>query len=282
VSCSGEDISLEPNQVVYGADNFTEYIVGDDASPIIITAPHGGYDAPSSIPDRTSGVTEQDLYTQELARDIVEAIFTQTGLRPHIIINKLHRRKMDANRPSGEAADGNNLALKAWEDYHCFIDIAKKKIQDNVGKGILFDMHGHGHGIDRIEVGYLLDKFDLGRSDADLNSLFHLTSIKALVSSEIPLSTLIRGEKSFGTLIAAKGFPAVPSTSDRFPSPNQDYFEGGYTTQRHGSVSDGVISAIQLECNRPGLRDTDTNRKAYAAAMAEVVKEYLQVHYGLQ
>ena len=126
-SCSDGEFSAESGQILYGTDNHTEFVVGDDASPIIITAPHGGYDAPSNIPDRTVGVTDQDLATQELSRDIADAIKEQTGLRPHLIICKLHRKKMDGNRPSGEAAQNNAHALKAWEDYHCFIDQAKKR-----------------------------------------------------------------------------------------------------------------------------------------------------------
>jgi N-formylglutamate amidohydrolase len=281
ISC-GAGLTAQAGDVIYGQNNYVEYFVGDPNCPIILTAPHGGYELPTSIPDRTVGVTDADQYTQELTRDIANAIFARTGLRPHIIINKLHRIKLDANRPIGEAAQGNAEAQQAWEDYHCFIEHAISQVETTVGKGILWDMHGHGHAINRIEVGYLLDKFDLAESDATLDGMADISSIRSLADeSGITFSQLVRGPKSFGTLIYDTGYPAVPSSQDPQPGVGNDFFEGGYTTQRHGSVAGGNISAIQLECNKPGLRDNDTNRKAFASKMAQVVEAYIEEHLGI-
>ena len=281
ISCDGNSETLTPGDVVYGSNNYVEFFVGDSDCPIILTAPHGGHDKPSTISDRINGVLIADESTQELTRAIADAIHNLIGKRPHVIINKLHRSKMDANRPVDEAAQGNVEAIKAWEEYHCFIETASSMVQQSVGSGMLWDMHGHGHAINRVEIGYLLNNNDLANSDDILDNLFSASSIHALaVTSDLTFSELIRGPSSFGSLLKTYGFNSVPSTDDPEPGVNNEFFEGGYTTQRHGSLSEGNVSAIQLECNRPGLRDTEQNRKLFAEAMAKAVKDYLITHYG--
>ena len=76
--------------------------------PIVISAPHGGSLTPDEIPDRncTGCVYAQDLDTEDLSRKMYDAIVDLFGCYPHLIINRLHRRKLDANRAIGEAADG--------------------------------------------------------------------------------------------------------------------------------------------------------------------------------
>ena len=45
---------------------------------------------------------------------------------------------MDPNRPIAEAAQGNKAAEKVYEDFHHYIEEAKRKVK----RGILFDFHG--------------------------------------------------------------------------------------------------------------------------------------------
>lgn len=98
-----------------------EYLAGN--LPIIVSAPHGGLLSPTSIPDRDCAgcTTVNDFNTQELARAFAEAVHERTGCWPHLIFNKLHRRKLDANRDIAEAADGNpdaELPLFQWGIQH--------------------------------------------------------------------------------------------------------------------------------------------------------------------
>ena len=59
------------------------------------------------------------------------------------------------------------------------------------------------------------------------------------------------------------------------------YFTGGYSTQRHGSMTDAeLISGIQLEHHYDGIRDTDENRRAYAEILARVIRDYMLEHIG--
>jgi acyl-homoserine-lactone acylase len=103
----------EAGKSYFGRDGYVEYIAGN--SPVIITAPHGGELAPAEIPDRGCGTTVTDLATEQLARAFQFQFHRQTGRYPHVIINRLKRSKMDANRdPRGsrvrQRAGGHRVA----------------------------------------------------------------------------------------------------------------------------------------------------------------------------
>ena len=123
-----------PGKSYFSNNNYIEYIA--DNSPFIVSAPHGGDLKPSDIPDRscTACVTVKDGSTQELARDIANAVYKQTGCFPHIIINRLHRIKLDANREIVEAALGNPQAEQAWLAFQSYIDSAKTQITKQIGR----------------------------------------------------------------------------------------------------------------------------------------------------
>ncbi|QOJ28846.1 MAG: hypothetical protein HRU80_08095 [Ignavibacteriales bacterium] len=268
-----------PGVTYKGSNGYVEYIAGN--LPIILSAPHGGDMKPSLIPDRTWGTTVNDFNTQELTRYLASEIFLKTGKYPHVIINRLARIKLDANRDSLEAAQENPLALRAWYEYHAFIDTAKAIASGNYGAGLLIDMHGHGHELQAIELGYLLSSSDLSRTDIQLNSVTYRnkSSIRSLATvSPLTFSELLRGPTSLGTLFVNNGFLAIPSATLTAPGSNP-YFDGGYITERHGSKSGGTIDAIQLEFYRNGLRDTDQNARNFAKKLEQIIKTYMQIHY---
>ncbi|MCC7505889.1 MAG: hypothetical protein IT259_11335, partial [Saprospiraceae bacterium] len=161
--------TFTPGQTYFGVNNYVEYRAGN--LPIIISAPHGGDMAPAAIPDRTcpNAVTVNDGNTQALCRQIDTAIQMRFGCYPHIVINRLARRKLDANRDLPEAACDNPLAEQAWFDYHEFIDSAKTAVTATYGRGIFIDLHGHAHTIQRLELGYLLSGAELRKPDDSLN-----------------------------------------------------------------------------------------------------------------
>ncbi len=269
-----------PGDSYFGENNYIEYLAGD--LPIILSAPHGGLLKPADIPDRTYGTTGRDLNTQELARSIQSAIHNRTGRYPHIIINRLHRIKLDANREIVEAAQGNAKAEQAWHDYNDFIETAEQKVIDDYGSGFYIDLHGHGHEIQRLELGYLLSRTDLALTDAALNAQTYInkSSLRTLVvESGLTLSELIRGPGSLGTLLETLGYPAVPSSNQ--PNPGDDpYFTGGYNTQVHGSRDGGLISGMQIECNYSGVRNTSSNRTVFSQALAEALETFIENLYG--
>ena len=264
-----------------GRNGYVEYVPGE--LPVVLSAPHGGALTPDEIPDRSPGVTTRDRNTAELTLAVRDALVTLTGAAPHIVISHLHRSKLDPNREIVEAAQGNVFAENAWDEFQGFVDIARQTVSQDFGAGMYFDLHGHGHPIDRLELGYLLSTDDLNGTDASLDptSVGQGTSIRALAQgAPIPFSELLRGPTSLGGYLEAEGVQAVPSPSD--PSPGSDpYFTGGYNTRRHGSIEDGeVVSGIQIEHQFQGIRDSDASRRAYADRLAVVIRLFMLEHFG--
>ncbi|MCF2491489.1 T9SS type A sorting domain-containing protein [Dyadobacter sp. CY347] len=276
---------FEPGVTYFGANNYIEYRAGN--LPIILTAPHGGKLIPLSIPDRNCiGCNYiSDANTDDLAIKMDMALRSSMGGYPHIIINHLHRKKMDANREIVEAADGNLEAEAAWKEWEAFILAAKADIVKQTGKGLLIDIHGHGHDNQRIEVGFDLSGNELRLSDATLVSTLYRdkTSIKYNIINNLTgknTPEMIRGEFALGTLLAARGYPSVPSQQDVAPLDGEPYFEGGYNIERYGSTDGSTIDAIQIECNMTNVRDSPKNRTAFAAKSADALKAYMLKHYG--
>ncbi|MBA3891134.1 MAG: PKD domain-containing protein [Gemmatimonadaceae bacterium] len=273
-----------PGQSYFGDNGYIEYVAGD--LPVIFTAPHGGALQPASIPLRAAGescgpavTTVRDANTEELVRAIRDAFFARTGGYPHIVINRLHRNRLDANREIVEAACGNAEADEAWRDFHEFVDGAKQAIVTSHGRGFFTDIHGHGHTIQRLELGYELTGTRLRNSDAQLDATAtaeNLSSIRTF-SQESPLSfsAALRGPTALGTWLTHFGYPSVPSAQDPAPALGQDYFSGGYNTDRHACSNGGSICGVQIEANMTGVRDNAANRASFAAALAAVYPDYL-------
>ena len=263
---------------VIGQNSYIEWIPGD--LPIVLTAPHGGTLLPTDIPDRTVGTTTRDLNTEELARDVAVAFHARTGKRPHLIICRLSRRKLDANREIVEAAAGNPAAERAWREYHGFIEASAAAVRQVQGIGFYIDLHGHGHDIQRLELGYLVSASKLGLSDAQLAldltiQSSSLWSIAASTGTSIP--ALLRGQNSLGALLETLGYSSVPSLANPSPGTNP-YFDGGYSTQRHGTAADRRFAGVQIESNFDGVRDTPASRAAFAAALARAVDDFMRIH----
>ncbi|HKJ02741.1 MAG TPA: Ig-like domain-containing protein [Longimicrobiales bacterium] len=263
-----------------GRGGYVEYVPGE--LPLVISVPHGGALTPAEIPDRTSGTTVTDLNTVEMAQAVRDAFVERTGSAPHLIISHLKRTKLDPNREIVEAAQGNPYAENAWNEFQAYVDMAEGLVVEGFGAGLYLDLHGHGHEIDRVELGYLLpaSTLDLGDAELDAGGYAAASSIRALAAaSPLPFSRLLRGSESFGAMLAAQGVASVPSPAA--PSPGTaEYFTGGYNTDRHGSRHGGTVSGIQVEVHRPGIRDTDENRRAFGAALARAVEAYMLAHLG--
>lgn len=272
-----------PGNSYFGINDYIEYVAGN--LPLIISVPHGGYLAPRGIPDRTCAAcfNGMDTYTQELSVELKQAIHRRIGCYPHLIINKLERTKLDANREVREAAMEHPLAIQAWHDFHDYIQIAKDSVVQRYGKGLYIDLHSHAHPIGRIELGYLLIGSTLRLSDSLLNAANNIdsSSIRHLVYNNLTLLThadLLRGKHSLGSMLYEKGFKAVPSQNDPFPKEGEPYFMGGYNTARHGAASGGTIDGVQFECNG-SLLFSDSRRRELADTLASILLSYLQKHY---
>ena len=281
VEFSATAVAPVPGQSYTGRNQYTEYFAGE--IPVILSAPHGGSYTPGEIPDRTYGVMGSDTNTRDLALRIKDAIKAETGFYPHIILSNLHRSKLDPNREILEAAQGDPESERAWWEFQTFIDEAVETVEEAHGEGFYIDLHGHGHAIPRLELGYMLSAADLNRTDLALNNQIYAnkSSFRALASKPgVDFAELIRGPLSFGTFLEAEGYPAVPSQSQ--PDPADDpFFSGGYNTGRHGSRDGGSVSGVQIECNFTGVRDTPATRQAFAEALARVLAPLFAAHFDI-
>lgn len=273
-----------PGQTYWSADGYIEYRCG--SLPLIITAPHGGYLSPDSLPTRAcpGATTVQDGFTLELAQAIDSLYALNHACRPHVIISHLHRRKLDPNRDSSEASCSDPRSMAIWRAFHGFVQAARDTVQQKHGKGLLLDLHGHAHTLQRIELGYQLTGDHLRSSDSAINSAFRVqrSGIRSLVALNLGAQThsqLLRGPQALGSWLHASGYPSVPSQQDTAPQLGEPFFSGGYITERHGSMFGGSVDAVQLEHFMTGIRNTAANRARYADTLRLVTNRFLATHY---
>lgn len=275
-------------QIIMGSNNYVEYHVG--TLPFVISVSHGGALEPSSIPDRRckKPVYDTDSFTIETALEIKKTLFALTGCYPHLIISNLKRSKLDPNRGIDEGACGNLVAETAWNEFHNFIKVARNSANEQFNNKTFFvDLHGHGNSIPRIELGYLLYDDELEKTDIVLNTKDYIdnSSIGNLANSNLNNFThaqLLKGPKSFGTLLANYNFPSVPSQGTPFPGTTSNYFSGGYILANNSSYkSRANISGLQMELNYDGVRDTPVNRTKLANAFSKVLIEYMNAHFNI-
>jgi hypothetical protein len=273
---SGNSCAGTPGVPCFGRQSYVEYDPG--ALPIVVSVPHGGALAPANIPDRTVGTTVTDSNTIDLGRAIVQAFVARTGKAPHLILCHLRRTKLDANREVSEAAQGNADAVQAWTEYHDFVGQAAREVVARSGRGFYIDLHGHGHTVQRLELGYLLSSTTLDRSDAELNggNTASQSSLRLLMlTTPKTFAEALRGTSSLGGLLAAST-ASVPSPAT--PSPgNDDYFTGGYSTERHSATLPG----LQIESHFTGIRDTAASRIFFAEALVAALVTFVSTHLGL-
>lgn len=272
----------QPLRTQFGAQEYIEYQPG--TLPLIIAAPHGGTLRPDGLPDRTFGRLAQDSFTQELAREIADTLQKQYGARPHLVICRLHRMKVDCNRELTEAAQGDPVAERAWNDFQGFIKEAKQAVQKQHGHGLFIDLHGHRHPEARVELGYLLTRDDLAAPDAELNTeerYAKKSSFPRLAqSTTASFADLVRGGTSLGAFLETRGFPSIPSPVSAAPKQGEEYFHGGYNTSTHGSKDGGMICGLQIECPFKGVRDRAENRSRFAIALGQSLGQWWRAHYG--
>lgn len=282
-SCDTKDDPQIDDSDPLDAREFVDFQSGN--IPLILSVPHGGDLRPVEIADRTcnEAVNVMDEFTIELARAIMDE-FAKTGQRPYLIINRMHRSKMDANRNRVDATCGDVNAEAVWDLFHGQIQNSMASVNAKFQKGLFLDLHGHGNPKQRVELGYLLFEDELALPNSALNStaLIEVSSIQNLIRNhpeDASHTDLLKGENAFGSLLYQAGFASVPSAADPFPLPEDNYFSGGYNTANYSSYNGGTIDGIQVECNRNGLRESVANREAFAVAFASTVVAYMEAHY---
>lgn len=264
--------------IAQSAASFVELRSGN--LPVILSAPHGGYETPSRIPDRQCAtcVTVRDTRTLELAREIWRQVGLLTGQYPSGVFSLLSRVKLDPNRAIVEAAQGDPLAEAVWQVYHESIKTRQAEARQTYGRVLTLDIHGHGHAAQRVEVGYGLSGAQLRTHAPPATSVVPGNSVSGLAqASGTSTRLLLWGDTAFGTMLARGGLPATPSAEDPYPLSGELYFSGGYITLTYAEAA--WADAVQLEFNYEGVRDGEASIRRTAKIVATAVVSYLNTHY---
>lgn len=163
VQCDLEFVTLASYTVPGTADVLIELKGPADSADeldLVIAAPHGGGLKPTYIDSRSGSgiVTTKDSYTLEVSELLAQNLIdTYCAGAPYLIINHLHRSKLDANRELDEATigivNGNEIATEAWNKFHTYINDAQVLVRSKFGtstasgvtgvNGLFFDIHGY-------------------------------------------------------------------------------------------------------------------------------------------
>lgn len=209
-----------------------------DAAAVVISVPHGGFELLQHlIPDRDathpvycpSGTcgTVRDTNTLEIALLVMDMFIQNYCKVPFVVINKLYRRKLDADREMLEAAHENPIAEEAWLSYHNFIRdaqshiIGKMKTVTNVhgyegARGLLLDITVF---LGRTGILFTVHHSSIGviasiRWTSIPTSIVHLTNSQLWSKSEVgtlsqarflpgqSYECLVRGPGSLGTRVS--------------------------------------------------------------------------------
>ena len=67
------------------SQNASDYVqISQGNMPLVISAPHDGYEKPQSMADRTTGVIVRDTGARTIADHLADEIFLRCGRRPYV------------------------------------------------------------------------------------------------------------------------------------------------------------------------------------------------------
>jgi len=112
--------------------------------PVILSCPHGGFKKPKRIPDKINGPSIADKNTYFIAKLIINHL-KKLGIDIYYVLNKIHRSKVDLNRPPHSSSAFNKTSAEANDIFHYFHDQLNMFSQDclvQFDKALLIDFHG--------------------------------------------------------------------------------------------------------------------------------------------
>ena len=113
-------------------------------APVILSCPHGGFKKPKRIPDKIFGPKIADKNTYFIAKLIIN-LLEKKGIDIYYNLNKIHRKKVDLNRPPHSSSAFNKTSKEASGIFHAFHDQLNKFSQEclvKFDKALVIDLHG--------------------------------------------------------------------------------------------------------------------------------------------
>lgn len=243
---------------IYGYKNYVKLVVGDVKVPLLLGIPHDGVMIGTpEIPRATK--SGRDINTKPFTLAIADLFRKDTGLQPWVIINEIHRQRVDPNTYPDLLVSRygkDTEARKTYDSYHELLSLARTTMAINLADtkgGLFIDMHGHAHRyadgreeeytsiingrkilsktIPQSEIGYALSNSALEKPDSELDKLAAYSSIYAIAKNHpaVPFSALIRGPYSLGGLLDAEGLISVPGKD--IPTLERDAVRFGLDTK---------------------------------------------------
>lgn len=125
--------------------DFRKYFeFAEGTSPVILSCPHGGYKKPKRIPDKLMGSNIADKNTYFISKLIINQL-KKEGINVYYILNKIHRCKLDLNRPLHSSSALNKSSEEAKGIFLAFHDQLIKFSQEclvQFDKALVIDLHG--------------------------------------------------------------------------------------------------------------------------------------------
>ena len=120
------------------------FAISRGTRPLLLSCPHGGFKKPKKIPGKTKGTLIPDRNTYFVARQIIHSL-NQEKIDLFYILSKIHRSKIDFNRPPRTAVAFNqssNLAREIHERYHEYLKEFATESKRQHARCLLIDFHG--------------------------------------------------------------------------------------------------------------------------------------------
>lgn len=94
--------------------NFQKYFeLGIGTVPVILSTPHGGFLKPKIIPDKLTGVQIADKNKFLISKGIIQVLKHNFNIDIYYILSKIHRSKIDFNRPPRALSAFNHSSIEA-------------------------------------------------------------------------------------------------------------------------------------------------------------------------
>ncbi len=113
-------------------------------APVILSCPHGGYKKPRRIPNKNTGMKVADKNTYFIAKLIINLLKVK-NIDIYHILSKIHRSKIDLNRPSHSKSAFNHSSNEAQNIFRAYHDQLNNYAQECVlkhNKALIIDFHG--------------------------------------------------------------------------------------------------------------------------------------------
>jgi len=120
------------------------YDIGIGTVPIILSCPHGGFLKPKDIPDKLSGDSLADKNKYLITKRIIQ-VLKENNIQVYYILCKIHRSKIDLNRPPRSVTAYNHSSMEAREIYNYFHKKIYEFSQQCVSlynRCLFIDLHG--------------------------------------------------------------------------------------------------------------------------------------------